>query len=263
MRISRVNAGLIMIGVLILFASLTLAFIYSQIAHRGYYAEFREALRQRQHLYHWIKDPGVIRAYMNAHPVRKLQLGAGGNDPGDWLNTDIEPNRNEVYLDATGRYPFPDGSFQYILSEHVIEHVPWEEGLAMLKECHRVLASGGQIRIVTPNLMKLFQLLTGPIDEAQRGYIVAKLRLHPWPVTPVTGAYIFNHEVRDWGHRFLYDSATLRKTFELAGFNRVTEYPVEEKTDSVFKNAELRTRNPGSDLFLENSWEAMAFEAVR
>src|SRR5438093_12979089 len=80
-----------------------------------------------------IKDPVVIRNYLQSHPVRKLQLGAGGNDPPGWLNSDIEPIGKEIYLDATDRSPFPYGSFQYMLIEHVIEHVPWEARLAMPK----------------------------------------------------------------------------------------------------------------------------------
>jgi len=82
-------------------------------------------------------------------------------------------------------------------------------------------------------------------------------------MTPVPAAYIFNHQVRDWGHQFLYDSATLRKSFELAGFKQITEHRVAEKTDPVFQEAELRTRNPGSIPYVVNNWEAMAFEAVR
>jgi len=211
----------------------------------------------------WIKDPGVIRDYLQSHSVRKLQLGAGGIDPKGWLNTDIEPTSNEVYLDATKRYPFPDGSFQYVFSEHLIEHVPWEAGVAMLKECYRVLAPGGKMRVVTPNLTKFVQLLTGSADADAQRFIAAKLRLHGWPESPVTGAYIFNRQVRDWGHQFLYDSATLRKSLELAGFKQITEYRVEEKTDPVFREVEMRTRNEGSDLWVVNHWEAMAFEAVR
>jgi len=211
----------------------------------------------------WIKDPGVIRDYLQSHSVRKLQLGAGGIDPKGWLNTDIEPTSNEVYLDATKRYPFPDGSFQYVFSEHLIEHVPWEAGVAMLKECYRVLAPGGKMRVVTPNLTKFVQLLTGSADADAQRFMAAKLRLHGWPESPVTGAYIFNRQVRDWGHQFLYDSATLRKSLELAGFKQITEYRVEEKTDPVFREVEMRTRNEGSDLWVVNHWEAMAFEAVR
>jgi predicted SAM-dependent methyltransferase len=210
-----------------------------------------------------IKDPGTIRDYLKSHTVRKLQIGAGANDPEGWLNSDIEPSSKEIYLDATGRYPFPDGSFQYVLSEHVIEHVPWEGGVAMLRECHRVLAPGGKVRTVTPNLTKFVQLVGGATGAVDRQFIDAKLRIHGWPVTPVPEVYILNREVRDWGHQFLYDPATLRKSLELAGFQRIKEYPVGEKTDPVFQEAELRTRYPGSDLWVINNWEAMAIEATR
>jgi predicted SAM-dependent methyltransferase len=210
-----------------------------------------------------ITDPGVIRGYLESHSVRKLQLGAGGNDPTGWLNTDIAPTRDEVYLDATQRFPFPDGSFHYVFSEHMISVVSWEDGIAILKECYRVLAPGGKLRVVTPNLAKFVQLLRGTPDADAQRFIAAKLRLTGWPESPVTGAYIFNRQVREWGIEFLYDPATLRKSFELAGFKQITEHRVDEKTDPVFREAEIRTRNEGSDLWVVNRWESMAFEAVR
>jgi len=210
-----------------------------------------------------IRDPGVIREYLESHSIRRLQLGAGGNDPTEWLNTDIFPTVEEVYVDATKPFPFPDGSFQYIFSEHMIQALPWEGGLAMLKECYRVLAPGGKLRVVSPNLAKFVQLLRENPDADEKRFMEAKMRFHGWPESPVTGAYIFNRQVRDWGHQFLYDPATLRKSFELAGFRQITEYRVDEKTDPVFRQVEIRTRNEGSDLWLINSWESMAFEAVR
>jgi predicted SAM-dependent methyltransferase len=210
-----------------------------------------------------IKEPRVIRDYLESHSVRKLQLGSGGNDPVGWLNTDIAPTRDEVYLDATERYPFPDRSFQYVFSEHMIQAVRWEDGVAMLKECYRILAQGGKLRVVTPNLAKFVQLLTGNPDAEARRFIAAKLRLTGWPESPVTGAYILNRQVRDWGTQFLYDPTTLRKSLELAGFKQITEYHVNEKTDPVFREAEIRIRNDGSDLWVVNRWESMAFEAVR
>jgi predicted SAM-dependent methyltransferase len=209
------------------------------------------------------KDAQVIREYLESHSVRKLQLGAGGQEAVGWLNSDIAPAENEIYLDATARFPFPDGSFQYVFSEHVIEHVPWEGGLEMLKESHRVLAPGGKIRIVTPNLTKFIQLLGAGSDEETQKIIDAKLKWHDWPDTPVNGAYIFNKQVREWGHVFLYDSDTLRKTLELAGFEQITEYHVDELTDPVFREAEARIRDKRSVVRMVNAWEAMAFEAVR
>jgi len=216
----------------------------------------RETARQ-------ISDRGKVRGYMKTHAVRRLQLGAGGNDPGGWLNSDIAPTSTEIYLDATRPFPFPDASFQYVFSEHVIEHVSWEGGLAMLRECHRVLAPGGKLRTVTPNLKKFMQLVEDGTSPANRKYIETKLRYHLWPSTPVPAVYILNREAHDWGHQFLYDPETLRKSLELAGFQQIREYPVSEKTDPVFGEAEIRTRNPESDLYVVNDWEAMAFEATR
>lgn len=211
---------------------------------------------------HWIRDPRVIRDYLESHSVRKLHLGAGGNDAAGWLNTDLFPSRDEVYLNAIKPYPFSDGSFQYVFSEHMIQAVPWEGGVAMLKECYRILVPGGKLRVVTPNLAKFVQLLTENPDADAKRFMAAKLRFHGWPETAVAGAYIFNRQVREWG-QFLYDPATLRKSFELAGFKQITEHRVDEKTDPVFAEVEIRTRNEGSDLWLINRWESMAFEAVR
>jgi predicted SAM-dependent methyltransferase len=210
-----------------------------------------------------IKDPEAIRDYLKSHRVRKLQIGAGDNNSVGWLNTDIEPMAEQVYLDATKQFPLPDSSFHYVFAEHMIEHVPWEGGLAMVKECYRVLAPGGKLRIVTPNLTKFMELLSGASDADAQRFIKIKLGHHGWPITPVAGAYIFNHEVRDFGHQFLYEPGSLRNTLELAGFKRITQYRVVEKTDPVFQEVELRTRDAGSNLWYMNDWESMAFEAVR
>ena len=126
-----------------------------------------------------------------------------------------------------------------------------------------MLAKGGKVRIVTPDLTKFVKLLADSADPEAQQFINAKLRFHGGPVTPVPAAYILNHQVRDWGHQFLYDSATLRKTFELAGFKQITEHHVAAKTDPVFQEVELRIHNPGSIPYVVNNWEAMALEAVR
>jgi predicted SAM-dependent methyltransferase len=210
-----------------------------------------------------MKDPRVIRDYLNSHSVRKLQIGAGPNEPSGWLNTDIAPSGTEVFLDATERFPFPDGSFQCIFSEHMIEHVPLEAGLAMLKECYRVLAPGGKVRTVTPNLEKYVQLLNGGGDPETQRFIEAKLRLHEWPVTPLPAAYIFHREMRDWGHQFIYDPVTLRRCLELAGFTKIKEYRSGETTDPMFQEVESRTRNSRWEYRFVNDWESMAYEAVR
>jgi hypothetical protein len=49
----------------------------------------------------------------------------------------------------------------------------------------------------------------------------------------------------------------------LAGFKQISQYEINEKTDPVFQEVEIRTRHSDPDMKLINSWEAMAFEAVR
>jgi 2-polyprenyl-3-methyl-5-hydroxy-6-metoxy-1,4-benzoquinol methylase len=48
---------------------------------------------------------------------------------------------------------FPDGSFDVITMNHVIEHV--SDPLALLRECYRILSPGGYVGIVTPNVKSL------------------------------------------------------------------------------------------------------------
>src|ERR1039458_1841068 len=75
-----------------------------------------------------------ISDYIRNHAVRKLQIGAGGVQGfSDWLNTDIEPKSGEAYLDATKPFPIPDGALSDVYSEHVIEHLSYQDGLAMLR----------------------------------------------------------------------------------------------------------------------------------
>ena len=208
-------------------------------------------------------DSRTINQYLKTHAVRKLQLGAGSSNPQSWLNSDIEPSENQVYIDATARFPLPDGSFQYIFNEHLIEHLPWELGMIMLRESHRVLAEGGKIRIVTPNLAKFVRLLDGKLDSEAQRFVDAKFRFGGVPINAVPEIYIFNRQMREWGHQFLYDPPTLRKSLELVGFKQIAQFEVTQKTDPVYQEVEFRTHHSLPDLRIINNWEAMAFEAVR
>lgn len=208
-------------------------------------------------------DAHAIDEYLRNHSVRKLQLGAGGNSAKGWLNTDIKPADNQVYLDATAKFPLPDGSFQYAFNEHLIEHLPWELGLFMLRESYRVLAQGGKIRIITPNLTKFLKLLDDSTDADAQLFIEAKFRQGGYAVNAVPGIYILNRQMREWGHQFLYDPPTLRKSLEMVGFKQITQYEITKITDPVFQEVELRSRHSQPLFKLINNWEAMAFEAVR
>jgi predicted SAM-dependent methyltransferase len=127
-------------------------------------------------------------------------------------------------LDATRRFPFKDGVFDFIYSEHMIEHVPWSEGMKMLRECFRVLKPGGIIRIATPDLDFLLRLLSTDPSPKEQDYLrFNRERWTPWAPDD-SGVYAVNHFMRAWEHQFIFDKASLGKALMLAGFESVT-YP--------------------------------------
>jgi predicted SAM-dependent methyltransferase len=207
-----------------------------------------------------VASPRLIHAYLRDHTVRKVQIGAGAIDKAGWLNTDIEPGENEAYLDASGPFPLPDGSFQYVFSEHVIEHLTYEQALAMLKECHRVLAPGGKLRIATPNLIRFLDLFQAAKTGEAREYIRRKLEWHELPLTPEPETYILNVEMRAWGHQFVYTPGMLRASLEAAGFRDVREFGPGVSDDPELAGVEARANSDVQDI---NAYETMVFQAVR
>ena len=89
-----------------------------------------------------------MREYVQTHVVRKLQIGAGDSRLVGWLNTDIERKEGLLYLDASQPFPLEDGSFHYVFSEHVIEHLSYDDGMKMLSESYRrrIFPPGARIR---------------------------------------------------------------------------------------------------------------------
>lgn len=164
----------------------------------------------------------AFRTYFEAPGTKKLQIGTSNNVLAGWLNVDIMPLYPGVFfMDATDPFPFADHSFDYVFSEHMIEHISREEGLFMLRECFRVLKRGGQIRIATPDLEVLAGLYVREKTPEQLSYIETVVNAYiPGAVRAREGLVI--NQLFDFGHQFLYDPTTLRDALEAAGFSHVT-----------------------------------------
>ena len=65
-----------------------------------------------------------------------------------YITADIEPGRCDVAVDMTDLHIFADGTFDFIIANHVLEHVP-DEAKAV-SELKRVLRAGGTIILSFP-----------------------------------------------------------------------------------------------------------------
>jgi len=198
-------------------------------------------------------DRAIIEGYFAEQEIRKLHIGCGGNTPKEWLNADLFPySDNIIHLDATKTFPFANDTFDYIFSEHMIEHVPYSDGFAMLSECHRVLRNNGKIRISTPNLQHFIDLYKGDKSELQKEYIEWNTDTFIKGAPYYDDTFVINNSVRAWGHQFIYDEKTLRASLERAGFTKIIRCELNESENEAFRNLEKEEKMPKGFLKLES-----------
>ena len=194
----------------------------------------------------------LLHDYLNKKESKKLHIGCGSNLLEGWLNADYNIDSSDVFhLDATKIFPINADSFDYIFSEHMIEHITYPQGLSMLNECRRILKPGGCIRITTPDLGFLIGLYAQNKSILQLNYI-------NWASSNFiqnnifTDTMIINNFVRDWGHLFIYDFKTLKHSLEMVGFINVKSFLLNESTTPEFCNLENEKRMPEGFLQLES-----------
>jgi len=206
---------------------------------------------------HRLRRGSIINDYLRSHQVRMLQIGAGRNVRAGWLNTDIQPGPGVVFLDAREPFPFEDGSFRYVAAEHVFEHLTYEQGRHMLRESYRILQSRGRVRIITPDLLRLVALWDPNKSPEAVRYLDEKIRRHNWPAIVTPQCVIVNHELREFGHKFVYDGETLRALLASTGF-RPVQAAVGESEAPELRGFETPSRIwPHAYLYESMVWEGV------
>jgi SAM-dependent methyltransferase len=81
-------------------------------------------------------------------PEANLRRRIGEQAPVRYVGADLRPQSPDVRrIDATA-IPFPDASFDFLIANHVLEHIP--DYRRALSEFHRVLKPGGRAVLQTP-----------------------------------------------------------------------------------------------------------------
>ncbi|MBS7808222.1 methyltransferase domain-containing protein [Variovorax sp. PCZ-1] len=159
----------------------------------------------------------------------KLHLGCGSNILTGWNNIDLDSPQADQHLDLTQPLPFQDATVSHIFTEHFIEHITRAQAVEFLKECYRLLAQDGVIRITTPNLRFLvFTYFSDKVNEW--GDL--------WQ--PASRCLMLNEGMRAWGHHFLYDAEELTRVLGEAGFKSVSFQDYRASEDEVLVGLETR-----------------------
>ena len=199
-----------------------------------------------------MRDRRLAEQYILQSHVRKLHLGCGWNLLPGWLNMDYLPeSRDALYLDARRPFFFRDETFDYVFSEHMIEHIPYHDGRNMLGECHRILKRCGKIRISTPDLAFLIELYRADKSPLQQEYIAWANRTFVKHAPEDNEVFIINNFMRDWGHTFIYDKNTLTTAMAAAGFINIYKCDLRQSKECALRNLENLERIPVKFLEME------------
>jgi predicted SAM-dependent methyltransferase len=198
----------------------------------------------------------VIEYLANPGP-HKLELGAGENGKSGWLSTDLvehkNPNGTFTHgLNVTKPFPIGDETFDYVYSEHMIEHIDFRSSIFMLKECFRILKAGGVIRIVTPSIEFLLRVLSPNRSIFEQTYVEWSVKNFVPEAFGYTDAFFLNNFMRAWGHRFIFDKKTLYRVLQDAGFGKIIDCKIGLSKHGPLSNLEFQERLPCGFLALES-----------
>lgn len=163
-----------------------------------------------------------------------------------WFNIDIH-NLNDfaqrnyyrfVQHDATKNIPFGDNDVHIIYASHFLEHLSPREGLKFLKECKRVLAKGGILRIAVPDTKLLMgKYLTNTLSDFDEISDDNKK-------TPNNSFKLWN--LLTSGHKTAYDQESLVDMLSRAGFDEIYKYKFRASGSEIIRSQTL-------DMFPEHS----------
>lgn len=157
----------------------------------------------------WIHVDGNMHAMFAGWPAPFLRRLYRAANTVQWLPEDEYLRRLReyeiVHHEMETGLPFADNSVDYVYSSHVLEHFFREDAERLVKEIHRVLRSGGRVRICVPDLDHAISLYRAGEKEAALAYFFE----------PAGAGYYRQH-------RYMYDFELLRRMLAQAGFTNVS-----------------------------------------
>jgi predicted SAM-dependent methyltransferase len=190
----------------------------------------------------------------------KINIGCGLSGIRGWHNLDNSPTvtlsripvlnrllktptwpRDVRRYDVRTGLPYRDGSVRCIYSSHTFEHFTQAESLGIARECHRVLAPDGILRIVVPDLQLIVRDYVADQTPRAAQTFLSRLSLdHSWQDFLHPGS----------NHSQMFDARALVHMLHTAGFQRVEVSAYRQSAIPEIDQIELEVRRNES-LYVE------------
>jgi predicted SAM-dependent methyltransferase len=185
-----------------------------------------------------LDSKGYITQILEKEKPIHLELGAGKKKGSQgWKTLDID-DVCDIYWDLRDGIPFPDQSIHKIYSSHLFEHLTFQQGKMLLKECSRVLVPGGHFSICVPNAKLYIEAYVNGIVLDEEHFFKPAFN----GVSPID--YVNYMAYMNGEHKYMFDKENL---ISILGSNG-------------FKDAKLREFDSSLDR-LERDFESIYAEA--
>lgn len=162
-----------------------------------------------------------------------IELGSGPRKgKGGW--TTIDMHGADIIHDLRSGIPLADQSVEKIYSSHFLEHIPHNEILEFLRECHRVLRNDGEFSLCVPDARKY-------IDAYINRKIFKPYNMMYQPYKINTGSFLdqVNYiAYMGYEHMHLFDSENIKNILLMAGFRDVTTREYDASIDLIDRDYE-------------------------
>jgi predicted SAM-dependent methyltransferase len=159
-----------------------------------------------------------LRDYCRGKTEILLNIGCGDLIQEGWVNIDLEPRSGALYFNVLNPLPIDDQAVTHIHAEHCLEHLEYSDAIFFLGECHRILKTGGTMRIVVPDAERYMRAYVGN----DRIFFERLEKLGGTPEPLPTKVAICNQMFRMAGaHRFAWDFDTLENAIRQIGYRAI------------------------------------------
>ena len=152
--------------------------------------------------------------------------------------------RNVKFGDIVRGLPVPDMSCRGVYCSHILEHLALDELRVALLNTHKILAPGGEFRLVVPDLRAAAADYLA--DNSRHAVQRFMHRISMGQERRQHGLYQFlKRYLGSSEHRWMWDEASLKSELEHVGFGRVRRAVVGDAIDPLFSKVEDITRWEG------------------